>query len=77
VKAGNGVKETMDNQGSSKMFKKATTDFKAAILLIVNENVTALRAFFRNLMKSIFKFSPKGRNDGRCDNTKFKARRET
>jgi hypothetical protein len=44
------------------MFKKVTTDIKAAVGLIVTENVTALRGFRRNLTNSIFKSTPKQRN---------------
>lgn len=44
------------------MLKKVTTDIKAAIILIVTENVTALRIFARNLTNSIFKSSPKQRD---------------
>ncbi len=35
------------------------TDIKAALVLIVTENVVALRMFVRNLTKSIFKSAPK------------------
>jgi hypothetical protein len=38
------------------------TDIKAALVLIVTENVAALRMFVRNLMKSIFGSAPKRRN---------------
>ena len=55
----------MGNPGSSKMFKKVTTDFKAAVMLIVTEDVAALRGFFRNFMNSIFKSAPKGQNTRR------------
>lgn len=34
------------------MLKKVSTVIKAAIVLIVTENVTALRGFFRNLTNS-------------------------
>lgn len=51
----------MAEQGSSKMFRKVTTDIKAAILLIVTENVVALRSFVKNLTKSIFKSASKGK----------------
>jgi hypothetical protein len=37
-------------------------DIKAALALIVTENVAALRMFVRNLTKSIFKSTPKRRN---------------
>lgn len=38
------------------------TDIKAALVLIVTENVVALRMFVRNLTKSIFRSAPKRRN---------------
>ena len=38
------------------------TDIKAALLLIVTENVAALRMFVRNLTKSIFGSAPPRRN---------------
>jgi hypothetical protein len=44
------------------MLKKVTTDIKAAIVLIVTENVTALRGFIRNLTNSTYKSVPKRRN---------------
>jgi len=50
------------------MLKKVTTDVKAAIVLIATENVTALRMFFRNLTKSIFKSAPKRRKAKGQDN---------
>jgi len=67
VKADTGINRNriMGNPGSSKMFKKVTTDFKAAVMLIVTEDVAALRGFFRNFMNSIFKSSPKGQNTRR------------
>ena len=49
----------MANQGSSKMPRKVTTDIKEAILLIVTEDVAALRMFFKNLTRSIFKSAAK------------------
>jgi len=55
----------MSKQGSSKMFKKVTTNFKAAVMLIVTEDVAALRGFFRNFMSSIFKSAPKGQDISR------------
>jgi hypothetical protein len=38
------------------------TDIKAALVLIVTENVIALRMFFRNLTRSIFKSAAKRKN---------------
>ena len=55
----------MGNSGSSKMFKKVTTDFKAAVMLIVTEDVAALRGFFKNFKNSIFKSTPKTQNPRR------------
>jgi hypothetical protein len=69
--------ETVTNLGSSKMLKKVTTDFKAAIILIVTENVAALRMFSRNFTKSIFKTAPKRRNAKQQDKKTSMARKET
>ena len=38
------------------MLKKVTTDIKAAVVLIVTENLTALRMFVKNVTNSVFKF---------------------
>jgi hypothetical protein len=65
VKAVTGVNRKMGNQGSSKMFKKVTTDLKAAIMLIVTEDIAALRGFFKNFMNSIFRSTPKSHNTRR------------
>jgi hypothetical protein len=43
------------------------TGFKAALLLIVTENVTALKMFARNLANSIYKSTPKRRNAKKQD----------
>lgn len=59
------------------MLKKVTTDVKAAIVLIATENVTALRMFFRNLTKSIFKSATKRRNAKRQDKKEPMVRKET
>ncbi len=67
----------MANKGSSKMLKKVTTEVKAAISLIVTENVTALRGFNRNLAKSIFKSAPKQRNMKQQDKKESMTRKET
>jgi hypothetical protein len=37
------------------MLKKVTADIKAAVLLIVTENVAALRMFVKNVKNSVFK----------------------
>ncbi len=42
--------------GNSKMLKKVTTDIKAAVVLIVTENLTALRMFVKNVTNSVYKF---------------------
>jgi hypothetical protein len=55
----------MVNSVSSKMFKKVTTDLKAAVMLIVTEDVAALRGFFKNFKNSIFKSTPKTQNPRR------------
>jgi hypothetical protein len=49
------------------MLKKVTTDIKAALVLIVTENVAVLRTFIRNLTNSIVKSSTKRRNVKRRD----------
>ncbi|MCP4257725.1 MAG: hypothetical protein GY774_09400 [Planctomycetes bacterium] len=59
------------------MLKKVTTEVKAAISLIVTENVTALRGFNRNLAKSIFKSAPKQRNMKQQDKKESMTRKET
>ncbi len=41
------------------MLKKVTTDIKAAVVLIVTENLTALRMFVKNVTNSVFKFVSK------------------
>lgn len=53
------------------------TDIKAALLLIVAENVAALRMFVRNLMKSIVKSAPKHRIAKGHNNKEPMARKET
>lgn len=44
------------------MLKKVTTDIKAAVVLIVTENLTALRMFFKNVTNSVLKFVSKYEN---------------
>jgi hypothetical protein len=41
------------------MLKKVTSDVKAAVVLIVTENLTALRMFVKNVTNSVFKFVSK------------------
>ncbi len=41
------------------MLKKVTTDIKAAVVLIVTENLTALRMFVKNVTNSVFKSNAK------------------
>jgi len=41
------------------MLKKVTTDIKAAVVLIVTENLTALRMFVKNVTNSVFKSTAK------------------
>jgi hypothetical protein len=53
------------------------TDIKAALVLIVTENVVALRMFVRNLTKSIFRSAPKRRNAKVQDKKEHMARKET
>ncbi|NQT02382.1 MAG: hypothetical protein HQ580_10180 [Planctomycetes bacterium] len=52
------------------MLKKVTGDIKAAVVLIVTENIAALRMFIRNLTNSIFKSAPKQQNTKRQDKQK-------
>jgi hypothetical protein len=40
---------------AEKMLKKVTTNIKAAVVLIVTENVAALRMFVKNVTNSVFK----------------------
>lgn len=47
------------NRGNSKMLKKVTTDVKAAVVLIVTENLTALRMFVKNATNSVVRFVSK------------------
>ncbi len=42
-----------------KMLKKVTTNIKAAVVLIVTENVAALRMFVKNVTNSVFKSTAK------------------
>ncbi len=44
------------------MLKKVTTDIKAAVVLIVTENLTALRMFVKNATNSVIKFVSKHQN---------------
>ncbi len=44
------------NRGNSKMLKKVTTDVKAAVVLIVTENLNALRMFVKNVTNLVVKF---------------------
>ena len=53
------------------------TDIKAALVLIVTENVVALRMFVRNLTKSIFRSAPKRRNAKEQDMKEPLARKDT
>ena len=59
------------------MLKKVTTDIKAALVLIVTENVAALRMFARNLTKSIVKSAPKRRNAKQQDKKVSMSHKET
>ena len=40
---------------TAKMLKKITTKIRAAVMLIVVENLTALRTFFKNITNSVCK----------------------
>jgi hypothetical protein len=52
------------------------TSIKAALVLIVTENITALRVFSRNLTKSIFKSAPKSQNVKGQDKKESMTRKE-
>ena len=45
-----------------KMLKKVTTNIKAAVVLIVTENVASLRMFVKNVTNSVFKSTAKHQN---------------
>ena len=49
------------------MLKKVTTDIKAAVVLIVTENLTALRMFVKNVTNSVFKYVSKHQKAMRRD----------
>ncbi len=53
------------------------TDIKAALVLIVTENVVALRMFVRNLTKTIFRSAPKRRNAKDQDTKEPLAQKDT
>ena len=61
MKTGPGNKNMADWEGG-KMLKKVTADIKAAVVLIANENVAALRTFVKNVTSSVFKTFPKQNN---------------
>ena len=52
------------------------TNIKAALVLIVTENVVALRMFVRNLTKSIFKSAPKKQKAKGQDKKELMARKD-
>jgi len=58
---GTGIEE------NSKMLKKVTTDIKAAVVLIITENLTALRMFVKNVTNSVIKFVSKHQKAMRRD----------
>jgi len=45
-----------------KMLKKVTTDIKAAVVLIVTENIAALRIFIKSVTNSVSNFVSKHQN---------------
>jgi len=49
------------------MLKKVTADVKAAVVLIVTENIAALRMFVKNVTNSVSKFVSKHQNAMRRD----------
>lgn len=55
---------------AAKMLKKVSTNIKAAVVLIVTENVAALRMFVKNVTNSVFKSVSKSATGGRNGETK-------
>lgn len=55
---------------AAKMLKKVSTNIKAAVVLIVTENVAALRMFVKNVTNSVFKSVSKSATGGRSGETK-------
>jgi hypothetical protein len=49
--------ETKQVWKTAKMLKKITTEIRAAVMLIIAENLTALRAFFKNVANSVSNFN--------------------
>ena len=57
------------------MLKKVTTDVKAAVVLIVTENLAALRTFVKNVTNSVVKFVSKHQNPMPRDKKRRKSER--
>jgi hypothetical protein len=57
------------------MLKKVTTDVKAAVVLIVTENLTALRMFVKNVTNSVVNFVSKHQNPMSRDKKSRKSER--
>jgi hypothetical protein len=47
---------------AAKMPKKVTSDIKAAVVLILTENIAALRMFVKNVTNSVLNFVSKHQN---------------
>jgi hypothetical protein len=58
------------------MLKKVTTDIKAAIILIVTEDIAALRMFNRGLANSFFKTAAENHQTKRQSKEESMARKE-
>ncbi len=52
------------------MIRKVTADIKAALVLIVTENVKAVRTGMKNLASSVYKFFTKSRKELRQNSRK-------
>jgi hypothetical protein len=61
---------TEANWEGSKMIRKVTADIKAALVLIVTENVKAVRTGMKNLASSVYKFFTKSRKGLRQNSRK-------
>jgi hypothetical protein len=45
------------------MFKRVASNIKAAVSLIVNEDIAALRTFAKNAIGSVFRFIGRGQSE--------------
>lgn len=62
VKTKDGETKTRPFCKTAKMLKKITAEIKAAVMLIVTENLTALRTLFRSVTNSVSKSIGKHQN---------------